>query len=389
VKPLTGQRVLLISPQPWDHIGLSKHHYARELARQGNEVCFLDPPAADVKRGVVAEKVRDVPRLTVIRYSLPIPPAIRIHARPMFDLLFRRRIAAIRQIIGAIDVVWCFEFNLFSDLRVFGAKLKLFHPVDPLSSSSHVDVGRSADLILSVSEQILSSFGDVPVPRALINHGLSSEFADIASRADVSAKRQPGRPRVGYAGNLTRPPLNREVLKQMVSDLPDAEFHFWGPREIPAGVSVRFADETREFIRFLESRSNVVLHGSVPSERLANEMQNMDCFVLSYSRDATESDRSNSHKILEYLSTGKVVVSSRISSYAGQATLLRMAPGEEDSVLPAMLKDTVERLEVLNSPELQRMRIDFALDNTYEKQLDRIRERVAALPSDIVARSSR
>ena len=377
---LTGEKVLLISPQPWDHIRLSKHHYALELARQGNEVFFLDPPAADVKRGIVTEAVEGVPRLTVVRYSLPVPPAVRIHARPMFDLLFRRRIAAIRQIVGAIDVVWCFEFNLFSDLGVFGAKLKLFHPVDPLSSSSHVDVGRSADLIISVSEQILASLGEVPVPRVLIEHGLSSAFADNASRADVSARRQPGRPRVGYAGNLTRPPLNREVLKRMVSELPDADFHFWGPREIAPELTVRFADETRDFIRFLESMPNVVLHGSVPSERLANEIQDMDCFVLSYSRHATESDRSNSHKILEYLSTGKVVVSSRISSYAGRENLLRMAPGEDDSVLPPILRDTVDRLDELNSPERQRARIDFALDNTYEKQLDRIRKRVAALP---------
>jgi len=40
---LENQTVLLIAPQPWNHIHLSKHHYAIELARRGNAVYYLDP----------------------------------------------------------------------------------------------------------------------------------------------------------------------------------------------------------------------------------------------------------------------------------------------------------------------------------------------------------
>ena len=146
------------------------------------------------------------------------------------------------------------------------------------------------------------------------------------------------------------------------------------------------ADDTRDFIGFLGRSPNVVLHGQVSSERLADEIQDMDCFILSYARDVTESDRSNSHKILEYLSTGKVVVSSRISSYAERENLMLMAPGDDDSVLPALLKDALQRLDELNAPEHQMARRRFALDNTYEKQIDRIRD---ALASGISGQSSR
>ena len=40
----SDKRILIISPEPWDHIPVSKHHYARKLAKLGNRVYFLNPP---------------------------------------------------------------------------------------------------------------------------------------------------------------------------------------------------------------------------------------------------------------------------------------------------------------------------------------------------------
>ena len=376
---LEGQKVLLISPQPWDHIHLSKHHYAMELARQGNEVFFLGPPDDTVDEGIRVEAAADTPGLKILRYRLGIPPAVRIHMRPMFDLLLRRTISNIREATGPVDVVWCFDFNLFADLGVFGAGLNIFHPVDRVSQQAHVDIGRSADAIFSVSELILSSFADIDVPRFFINHGLSDAFARAASQSPDNSVRKSGPPRIGYAGNLTRPPLNRAVLRRMVTEAADAEFHFWGPYQISEGDEIESAAESREFVRFLQHAPNVILHGPVASDVLAAGMRDIDCFVLSYSLHSTESDRSNSHKILEYLSTGKVVVSSRISSYAGREDLLRMPAGDDDSELPGLLRDTLSRLDEFNAPPLRRVRQAFALDNTYPKQVDRIRQALQSL----------
>lgn len=382
---LANRAILLIAPQPWNHLQISKHYYAIELARRGNIVYFLEPPGAGSGRSISVEQAGDNPGIWVIRYQLWFPMLLRFHARPLFDWLMRRQIKRILNAIGRpIDIVWCFEFNLFPDLRIFRAPLRVFHPVDPLSAPHQVSVGRSASAIFSVSEDILANFRDIEVPAWFVNHGLSRSFAEVA-RTSLGLPSSAGSViRVGYAGNLIRPPLNRAVLEQMITENPSVEFHFWGPTAVPQSYPPDIGDEIRRFTSFLDRAPNVRLYGSVSPEQLAHQLQQMDCLVLSYSIDSRESDRSNSHKILEYLSTGKVIVSSRLSTYVPHAGLLRMPEDGDDSQLPALMRDTLARLAEFNAVNRQDERRMFALDNTYERQLDRIEAKLSEVaPLDV------
>jgi glycosyltransferase involved in cell wall biosynthesis len=366
-----NRTVLIISPQPWDHLLISKHHYALELATRGNRVFFLEPPDTDAPSRVTVRPAQQNPLIRIVHYRPAFPFVIRFHARPVYNRLILWQIRALKAAVREpIDVVWSFDFNLFSNLRAFRPRLSLFHPVDPVSLPHQIDVARSADAVFSVSEQILSNFRHLNVPRWFINHGLSRPFEEIAR--NPAPWRQNGRARVGYAGNLMRRPVNRSVLRAMVESNPDVEFHFWGTAESTDDVE---ADAIR-FVEFLGGATNVTLHGVVSPADLAKQLQEMDCMILAYSADARESDRSNSHKILEYLSTGKVVVSSRISTYEKQPEMLRMPDSDDDSSLPGLLQDTLARLPEFNSERLQSLRRSFALDNTYAKQLDRIESRL-------------
>lgn len=366
-----NRTVLIISPQPWDHLLISKHHYALELAERGNRVFFLEPPDANAPSRVGLRKAPENSSVTIVRYQPVFPFVIRFHARPIYDRLMLLQVRALKDAIAqSIDVVWSFDFNLFSNLRAFAPKLTVFHPVDPLSQPHQINVARSADAVFSVSEKILDNFRHLNVPRWFINHGLSRAFEAIARDATALQTSGP-RARVGYAGNLMRKPVNRDVLRNMVESNPEVEFHFWGTTT----ANEADADAIR-FVAFLGDADNVILHGTVPPTELATQLREMDCMVLAYSEDARESDRSNSHKILEYLSTGKVVVSSRISTYENQPELLRMPDTDDDNTLPALLQDTLGRLDEFNSERLQSLRRSFALDNTYAKQLDRIESRL-------------
>jgi len=366
-----NRTVLIISPQPWDHLLISKHHYALELAERGNRVFFLEPPDPRLSSHVQLRDASQNPRIRIIRYRPAFPFVIRFHARPLYDRMILWQIRTLRAAISQpIDVVWSFDFNLFSNLRAFGPRLSVFHPVDPLSQPHQINVARSADAVFSVSEKILANFSHVNVPRWFINHGLSRPFEEIARSPVVFPDN--ARPRVGYAGNLMRRPVNRSVLRAMVESNAGVEFHFWGTAE----TTDEAESNSISFVEFLRRAQNVIVHGAVSPAELATQLQEMDCMVLAYAEDPRESDRSNAHKILEYLSTGKVVVSSRISTYESEPDLLRMPDTDDDAALPALLRDTLARLPEFNSERYQSRRRAYALDNTYAKQLDRIESRL-------------
>ena len=82
----------------------------------------------------------------------------------------------------------------------------------------------------------------------------------------------------------------------------------------------------------------------------------------------------NSHKILEYLSTGRVIVSNHVPDYAGRPDLIRMVPTTDNAPLALLFGETIRDVRMLNEPTFQAIRISHALCNTYAKQLDRIEQ---------------
>ena len=52
----TKMKVLLISPQHWGTMRVTKHHYAIELTKLGHEVLFLEPTVASWKWNQTANR---------------------------------------------------------------------------------------------------------------------------------------------------------------------------------------------------------------------------------------------------------------------------------------------------------------------------------------------
>jgi len=95
MKTITHKTILLISPQSWGNMFVSKHHYALELARAGNTVYFLNPPEEKITGR--SERIRIVPSeihdsLFLIRHSLSFPYDIKFHFISLFQKLMRPHI---------------------------------------------------------------------------------------------------------------------------------------------------------------------------------------------------------------------------------------------------------------------------------------------------------
>ena len=181
-----------------------------------------------------------------------------------------------------------------------------------------------------------------------------------------------GKLKIGYVGNLLRAAINVDIARKIILDHPDKEFHFWGPTSLDENnvspAELQIDAELMSFLDFLHTQENVFLHGVTIQEELAKDLFKMDLFLFLYSASKDINEASNSHKLIEYLSTGKVVVSTFVSNYSG-TNLLEMT---EDQKLPVLFKKVTNDLEQFNAIDKQKQRIKFALDNTYSNQINRI-----------------
>jgi hypothetical protein len=353
---LVGKRILLISPEYWGINFVSKHHYAIQLAKK-NEVYFLNPPSDKNDLSSINKN------LYVTDYKVHLRginhfPGI---ARNLFNKLLIKKIKSICK-VETYDIVWSFDPFRFQNLKIFKSPLSIYHAVDVHDSRLESEIVKSSDIVFANSDLILSRLKDNP-KRYKIGHGLSDHFKTKHFRSVSKNKIIT----VGYVGNLQLKHIDTSTLSTIVENNPDIEFHFIGPY-LPGNLSNKTYHN--QFINFLKQKKNVTLHGPIPSVDLPKQLAKFDMFIMCYSSDENKNALSNSHKILEYLSTGKAVVSHFIDEYKNRSDLLEMA--NQNKEIPDIFKNVVANLDKYNSSELQIKRRTFAYENTYENILKKI-----------------
>ncbi len=368
--------IVILSPDIWGKMMLSKMHFALELATSGNRVFFVNPPAftkVEYDEGVLPSNLKII-HLKPIRYR-------RILLNKFFSLygfLSGRYVREIKQIAGnSIDQLWCFNPHLVTDLSQFKADCTIFFLYDFYSSRYIQKIANTADTVVSVSQIILNHYKNTTPPKLLLHHGLSKPFMQKAEKIleeENYWKLNPDRKiKIGYSGNLLILGLDIRSIVTIINNNPQIEFHFWGAGDDSSNNVAgerRFVDSVT-LLKFLSEKENVFLHGIKTPEALAAEIQQMDAFIIFYDAEKGISKASNSHKIMEFLSTGKVIISSPISNYEG-TDYFPMA--NEKVRLVELFDQVINNLEAYNHPSLQRKRIEFALENSYGKQIERIEE---------------
>ncbi len=371
---LSDKTILLISPQSWGKMFVSKHHYAVELAKKGNRVYFLNPPLLNKKKGDPRIKILSHPHqpgLFIIDHRLSFPYNLKFHFVFLFHLLMQKHVRNIlKKIESSVDIVWSFDLGNLYPFSIFSnVALKIFHPVDEPPNATAIHSAEGAHFVFSVTQEILKKYEIYNVPKHFINHGVDKIFLRQQSyiKSDNII-------RVGVTGNLWRPDIDREILLQIIKENSDISFECWGSLshgEIKAETSE--AADIFNFVHELKSLKNVILHGAVNTETLAKEIQRMDAFLICYDVVRDQSKGTNYHKVMEFLSTGKVIISNNISTYKNQNNLVQMTVDREDNkMLPLLFQKTVNALEVFNSDYLQQVRKTYASNNTYENQIIKI-----------------
>lgn len=381
---LKGNTILVISPQSWGHMLISKHHFALELAGRGNQVYFLNPPnnnnwsLASYRKRILVNQPDLKNSLFLIDQIFYFPYLLKFHSRPLYNFLISRQIRAILRIIGKpIDIIWSFDIGNLFPLNLFPNNIfKIFHPVDEPGDKHAISGANGADIIFSVTKEILDKYSGLSTPRHFINHGLANEF--IVEQPPVTNDRI----QVGNSGNLLRPDLDREILLKIVKENPSVDFHFFGSYQFEqSNLSGAASDQTVNFISHLKSADNVTLHGVVRTASLASMLNNMDMLLICYDIEKDQSKGTNYHKVMEYLSTGKVIVSNNISTYSDREDLVRMpAKRINNEELPFLFRDTLMKIDKYNSIELRNKRREYARQNLYANQVDLIASKIETSP---------
>ncbi|MEQ8629784.1 hypothetical protein [Ekhidna sp.] len=337
------KNILLISPEPWGHIHVSKHHYAIKLAQRGNQVIFLNPPSNNFKLNKT-----NYENLKVCDYK-GFWKGIRFYPKILRTFNQSKVLRSISQIANLkFDIIWSFDNSVFFDFDTIPTHIyKISHIVDYSQNFEFVRAAKSADICLAVTSSILKKQKQVNQSSYFINHGYSKE---IPGKLKLPQSRSL---KIGYAGNLEIPYIDWNLLKTVVKDNSECEFYFAGPGRMK-----------------IESK-NCHFIGKLNKSQLTTFYNQMEILILCYKADEYPEQLANPHKIMEYLGTGKPIVSTYTKEYAS-IDFLHMSKSNQE--WPDLLKAVIKDIHQHSSSELIRKRKAFAMNNTYDKQIERIEQ---------------
>lgn len=313
--PSVKQRVIIISPQHWGTMRVTKHHYAMELANLGHEVYFLEPIQASWKWSHSKFEVvnSDAPGVKLIKQQINVPFNLKFHAKWLYDWFIERHVKKLEKHFGALDIVWSFDLTDSMPLRFFSKKAKkLFFAADWPRDIDAVKASDSCHVLVSVAQEILDQYPNNPTTKKLlIDHGVADLFSNAGKEPFVKTDSQI---RMGMSGNFLRPDIDRPVLLDIIQTHTDVLFECFGAFETNnSNLGGATDDQTRLFIEALKMAPNVVLHGTVSTEVLAKELRRMDAFLICYDVEKDQSKGTNYHKVTEYMAYNRLILSNYFS----------------------------------------------------------------------------
>ena len=358
---LRGQHILVVSPEPWEGLQLSKHDLARALVERGNEVVFWGPPEAGRRR----VELVDQGALRQVRYGHWLRGLNRL-PRALHERFYGHLISRIERLSGRpFEVIWCFDVTRLQWFPRHRA-MKVLHLADHDVLQSHKGSGlaSTADAVFTVTTPLRKEILRM-APGASV-HAVGHLVEDRWLQGiDTGPKASPVRT-VAYAGQLATGYIDWEVLHAVITRHSGIAFEFYGPYDLEWP-----AQKLREVLQL----PNVRLHGLVERGRLIPALRAADVLLLCYRADQLKHIVANSHKMLEYLATGNPVVCSHTEEYSTHRDLLAMAIDRWD--FTDLFERTVRDFAINETEERRKARVDLARQRSAPVMLERMAQLIA------------
>ncbi len=351
---LVNKSILLISPEPWDHIFVSKHHYAVYLAKKGNRVFFLNPPSKtsfDVKPS-------DYENLWYIEYN-GFPKGLRFYPAFLQRHYISNKFKALEKLCCVdFHVVWSFDNSVFYDFSALPSDVFcISHIVDLNQDFQTKKAAETADLCIGVIEKITNKMSKYNQHTYLVSHGVqlmptTIEMISLPGTSEVKAL---------YVGNLDMPHIDWELLLTLSERFQQVDFVFVGATKNDNNVAKMK----------MMSLPNVHFLNSVKANKIFDYLISADILLLCYD-DLYKKEYASPHKMMEYLDSGKTTVATWLYDYERLAKedLLVMAKTTDQYL--DNFRRVLNDLSYWNGHALMTQRKNFTSSLTYDKQIERI-----------------
>lgn len=352
-------QILIISPESWDSGFVSKHHYAITLASNNHLVYFLDPPVDHLKKFRI--KKTKYPNLWCINGPL-VAKGLRFYPKILRNFIENRWLKLLETKIGRkFTTVWLFENSRFYDLNFAGNRLKIYHQVDLNQKFHFPKAAITANICFCTTDFIKRKLIRYNEKTYKIHHGVSIPLTNQLLTETQNDFFKINIINSVYVGNLDISYLNINLLSSLIRQFSKVQFHLVGKYE-----------ENGELFICCSDCKNITWWGQVASEIIPAILTRCDIQLLTYeAKDKWEIQQlASPHKMMEYLASGKVTVSTYTDEYKDKRHLLEMVDDSKDYF--TIFEKVINNLSYFNSLEKQIERIEFANNNSYFKQLETI-----------------
>ena len=339
---------LIISPEPWAGLKVSKHHYALELSARGFQVFYLGP----------SEEVKySVDGITILQSPSALP-GIRFLPRLIQYYFLKRQWHRIVKMNGLtkIDIVWSFDPSRLFDFRVFkNARYRILHLVDYNQWFQAAIAAQTSDLSIGVSDYIVKRLKAHNENTIKVSHGYHCKTAS-STKVDLPGKQSL---KAIYIGNLDIQYLDWSIVRAIVDEHEEVDFIFMG----------KHIENTNASFEGLRERTNFFHLSPKAPELVASYLAAADLCLLAYRSDEFPEQLANPHKMLEYLASGKTIVSTYCHEFRNFKGILMTKNNNEFS---KVFSQAIGHISENNTLHKQRERKAQALANSYESKVDQV-----------------
>ena len=250
---LNKKNVLIISPNFWGNVHITKHHYSLELHKLGANIFYLNPPSRSL--GAFLKTTEIFKNFKVIDFQLHIPGRIKNYFPWMYYhymSLIVKRISAIanNDIFLSIDFSRDLPFSL-TKTNYFNSKHKIFFPVD----NPHIDYINNSknisDMYFSISKDILNMIDKGNIYHFCLGHSVSSDFF---SKKTINDKHDSSIINIGYVGNLFMDNIDYETIIELVKKSKGINFHFIGPNALSKSNNLGVQKDNKNILEYSKNR---------------------------------------------------------------------------------------------------------------------------------------